>query len=248
MIAIYLEDLNRTETAQQLASKLRLPITKDPHDYPILLVITSARLELRFPNSHFKPIYVDFLGANWLHRLKQIGRDNELIAKAVGIKKNFRPTIVDTTAGLGGDALVLTALGCQVTMIERSPIVAALLRDGLERAKQAAPEQFEQLELLEGDAKQILTTLHDIDVAYLDPMFPVRTKSALVKKEMRVLKEIVGEDQDSSELLEVTLSMAKKRVVVKRPLYAETLSDQKPDITYKGRATRFDVYLPVIQL
>lgn len=240
MIAIYLDDPNRLETAQQLASKLQLPITTDPQGYPILLVITSARLELRLPDSHFKPIYVDFLGTNWLHRLKQIGRDNELIAKAVGIKKSYRPTIVDATAGLGGDAMVLNALGCQVTMIERSPIIAALLRDGLKRAK------LEQLELLEGDTKQILPTLaqrQSIDVVYLDPMFPVRTKSALVKKEMRVLKEIVGEDLDSSELLSVALPVAQKRVVVKRPLHAPTLTDLKPSVTYKGKAARFDVYL-----
>lgn len=240
MIAIYLDDPNRIETAQQLASKLQLPITPTPHGYPILLVITSARLELRLPDSRFKPIYVDFLGANWSHRLKQIGRDNELIAKAVGIKKSFRPTIVDATAGLGGDALVLTALGCRVTMIERSPIIAALLRDGLERAK------FEQLELLEGDTKQILPNLakrQSIDVVYLDPMFPIRTKSALVKKEMRVLKEIVGEDPDSSELLNIALPLVQKRVVVKRPLHAATLTSLQPNITYKGKATRFDVYL-----
>ena len=81
------------------------------------------------------------------------------------------------------------------------------------------------------------------DVIYLDPMFPSRSKSALNKKSMRILKEIVGKDSDSDQLLKIALKTALKRVVVKRPKLAPHLAGKKPDITYRGKSSRFDVYL-----
>ena len=81
------------------------------------------------------------------------------------------------------------------------------------------------------------------DVIYLDPMFPHRKKSALVKKEMLAFQSLIGDDDDSNELLNVCQKLAKNRVVVKRPIKAPYLDDQKPSLSMNMKKHRFDIYI-----
>lgn len=200
-------------------------------------------------NNSTKLIYIDFLSGKINYRRKQSGR--ELLARAVGIKGNYRPTIIDATAGLGRDGFMLACWGCKVLMLERSPVIAALLQDGLTRAF-ADPELAKQLsiQLINIDAQIYFAKLSSDqfpDVIYLDPMHPTRTKSALVKKEMRIVREIVGEDADADVLLLAALKHTKNRVVVKRPRLAPPLANLKPDFTIEGKQQRFDVYLGLLR-
>jgi 16S rRNA (guanine1516-N2)-methyltransferase len=201
------------------------------------LVFTGERLELReLTKARQKPLYVDFLHGKLEHRRKYGGGKNQLIAKAVGAKKGLR--ILDATAGLGEDAFVLACLGCEMTLLERSPIIAALLEDGLKWANM-------DIKLIVADAISYMLNLPEKmrpDVVYLDPMYPARTKSALGKKEMRILREIVGEDLDAAELLQAALRAARKRVVVKRPKLAAHIPGPNPNLIFKGKSSRFDVY------
>ena len=187
---------------------------------------------------------VDFVTGKADFRRKHPSK--ELLTKACGLKKGNRPTIIDATAGLGRDAFVLASQGCQVTMLERSPELAALLKEALKQLHTSDPSI--QLDLVHCEAKDYLAKLPEEqhpDVIYLDPMHPTRKKSALVKKEMRELRELVGEDQDAAELFEIALKTAKKRVVVKRPRTANPLSTKEPNLTLTGKSTRFDVYFTV---
>jgi 16S rRNA (guanine1516-N2)-methyltransferase len=220
--------------ARALAQALSLPWCQElPHQGLTLHV--SQRLELRQAGSNTGPVYVDFLPLT--SRFKQ-GKD--LLAKVVGIKGNYRPTVVDATAGLGQDAFMLALYGCQVTMIERSNVIGHLLQDGLERAQDLEPSS--RLKLILGDAIKILPDLEKPDVVYLDPMYPESKKTAAKRKEMTVFRTLVGDDLDIPELLELALHTAQKRVVLKRPLKAITLL--KPNTVYKGSTIRFDLYLP----
>lgn len=138
------------------------------------------------------PIRVDFVGGAVGHRRQFGGGSGQMIAKAVGIQTGVRPTVVDATAGLGRDAFVLATLGCEVTLIERQPLIAVLLDDGLARARsdpEVAPI-VARMRLRVGDAIQMLRDWDENvpQVVYLDPMFPHRDKSALVKKEMRLFR------------------------------------------------------------
>ena len=186
-----------------------------------------------------KPFYIDFQKIRY--QAKNAALKNELLAKAVGIKKNILPNICDLTAGFGQDAYLLYSLGCKVNLVERSPIIAALLKEGLERAGC-------EMELYIGEAIDYLDNLNKIknfpDVIYFDPIFPQKTKSALAQKHARLLRAVVGDDADSTKVFEAALKSAKNRVVVKRPLHAQNISDKlMPDIIYKGKTIRFDVYL-----
>src|SRR6185312_14993152 len=170
---------------------------------------------------------IDFLTGKMGYRSRHSRIGNELLAKAIGIKGAYKPTVIDATAGLGRDAFIMAILGCQVTMLERSTTIATLLQTALE---QALIETKIVLSLINVDAKNYFLTLkpeHYPDVIYLDPMYPERKKSALVKKEMRVLRTIVRDDPDADELLKIALTHAKKRVVVKRAKTAPCLADLK---------------------
>lgn len=189
---------------------------------------------------------INFLTGELGYRLTHSSIKKELLAKAIGIKGNYHPSVIDATAGLGRDAFLLAYLGCNVIALERSPIIAEQLQTALQHALQN-PKLTKPISLsfINADAKNYLTTLkitEQPEVIYLDPMYPERSKSALVKQEMRLLRDIVGDDYDSAELLEIALTRALKRVVVKRPRLAPTLTALKPDFVIAGKSQRFDVY------
>lgn len=190
-------------------------------------------------------ILVDFASAAASYRRQFGGGKAEAIAKACGLPKKRDLQIIDATAGLGRDALVLANLGASVTLVERNPLVAALLHDGLRRAAAdaATAELAGRMQLYFAPALAALAELPAADVVYLDPMFPPREKSALVKKEMRAFHEVVGSDTDADALLAPALALAKYRVVVKRPGYAEVLAGSAPQLVVKGKNNRFDVYV-----
>lgn len=183
-------------------------------------------------------------------RLVEERARHEMIVKACGVLKAEEPlSIFDATAGLLRDACVLAAAGASVRVAERSPIIAALIEDGLQRAS-AQPEMatlLSRLTFIQGDSLTALQALAGAenrpDVVCLDPMFPHREKSALVKKEMRVFRTVVGEDEDADQLLAPALAAARKRVVVKRPKAAPPLANHKPSFVLEGKSGRFDIYL-----
>ncbi len=214
------------------------------------LFFDGERLTLREEGDNASgPVYVDFVGGAVGHRLRFGGGRGQTIAKAVGLKGGNNPSVIDATAGLGRDAFVLASLGCRVTMVERSEIVAALLEDGLRRAaenREIGSWITERMQLIHADAVEWMNALAEEkfpDVVYLDPMFPHKQKSALVKKEMRLFQKLVGYDENEGALLDAALRIAIKRVVVKRPDYAPPLAGRKPSMQIKGKKHRFDVYV-----
>jgi len=190
-------------------------------------------------------VFVDFASGAVAHRRKFGGGKGQSIAKAVGLKAGVQLEVIDATAGLGRDAFVLASLGCHVTLVERSPVAAALLEDGLERAYmdyEIGEWMQQRMKFKFGSGYEFLKE-NETDVVYLDPMFPHKKKSALVKKEMRVFQGVVGADLDADDLLDVALKAARYRVVVKRPDYAPFLNDKKPTMSIKMKKNRYDVYV-----
>ncbi len=241
----------------KLAKQTSLPLANQHIQADYLLHITTDYLELRKTNHDQKKpkvesIHVDFVTGKTNHRRLHGGGKGQDIAKAIGLHKIKNPSVLDLTAGMGGDAFVLATLGADVTMVERNPVTHALLNDALNRAKLSADEELQtiinRITLNNEDALSTLENLdssHLPDVIYIDPMFPTRTKSAQVKKEMQFFHDIVGADEDSEALLLTALNLAKKRIVVKRPRLADKLTEAvQPAFNISGKSTRYDVYLP----
>lgn len=235
--------------AKQLASELQLPWSAAIHSAETthVLVVTSDRLELRSRDGVPGPVAVDFANPTFLWRLQHGGGLRQAIARAAGLKAGRRPRIIDATAGFGEDGFVLASLGCTVHLIERSPIIAALLADGLERAMHLPrlKEAAGRLSLQAGDSIKLLndSALPGAEVIYLDPMFPDTGRTAGARKEMFYLRQAVGDDADSTLLLGAALAKAEKRVVVKRPRLAPVIEGPRPSFTLTGKSNRFDVYL-----
>jgi len=212
------------------------------------LVVTEGYLKLHSLNTKFKPLFIDFVDGKNRHRRLFGGGRKQPLAKAVGMKKSHNPTVFDLTAGLGRDAFVLVSLGCHVSMYERSSIISALLADALRRMSQdyELKEISLRFELKYGDSLNLLKYLNVEDypeVIYMDPMYPEHGKSALVKKEMRIFRELVGSDDDSVELLLLAQQRCTKRVAVKRPKGSEPLGGIKPNTSISSPNTRYDIYL-----
>jgi 16S rRNA (guanine1516-N2)-methyltransferase len=165
------------------------------------------------------------------------------LAQALGKSK----TVVDATTGWGQDSLFMFRMGFSMLCIERSPVMAVLLEDAFARLAHCEWVQNLQLDvpkLLVGNAIELLETLETPpDCIYLDPMFPPkRKKSALAKKSMQMLHELIGQDDDREQLFNAAWQATGKRVVVKSPDYAEPLGG-KPQQSFSGKLLRYDVYL-----
>lgn len=195
------------------------------------------------------PVWVDFAAgaADW--RRKHGGGRGQGVAKACGLKAGSTPHVLDATSGLGGDAFVLASLGCKVDLVERSPVAAALLQDGLQRASRAddVAAVVARMTLHHANAIDLLANWPSSppEVIYLDPMFPEKNKSALAKKAMQAFQTIIGGDSDADDLLLLARRLATRRVAVKRPRIAPWLAGEKPAFSLEGESVRFDVYLPL---
>jgi 16S rRNA (guanine1516-N2)-methyltransferase len=227
----------------------------------------ESRLALRdLHDPKMQPLAVDFTSGTVIHRLKHGLSKNQPLSRALGSKGGDEElSVFDATAGLGVDAFFIAALGYRVRAIERSPVVHALLQDGFRRLVRLIEEEnFEDemftekaiiglrivrdyLSFERGDAAEILRGLSEDqrpDVVYLDPMYPDegRSKSALPKKGMQIFHRLIGDDRDAVAVFDLALKRAKKRVVVKRPLYATPLREN-PTHTFEGKTARYDMYL-----
>ena len=226
----------------------------------------ESRLVLRdLTDESLSPLEVDFSSGALLHRLRHGLSKGQPLGKALGLKSvnpETAPFIFDATAGLGTDSLIMSALGCRVRSVERSPFIFQLLEDGMKRLRQKGDAQLSaianRLSFENGDSRAILVELarlnesKDIgiasaipDVVYLDPMYPEegRSKSALPKKTMQMFRRLLDGDEDANDLWDAAMAVAKNRVVVKRPLKAPALGTTKPTHTFEGKTARFDMYL-----
>ena len=247
VVIVATDDAQRDQT---LAAQLSLPLLKAadalPNTCTAYLSYHDERLQL-FPADAKQsgPVCVDFASDAAAYRLQSGG---ELIVKAVKGRSKESLRVIDATAGLGRDSFVLAAHGFDVISIERNAVVAALLGDGLQRAMQSPVADIAaRIHLLNADALTYLVNLsaeHRPDVIYLDPMFAHAEKAALVKKEMRLFRQLLNDDAcDEAQLLSAAREVAKLRVVVKRAIKASCLADTEPAYALSGKAVRFDIYV-----
>lgn len=241
------------ESEAQLALRLSLPLWSPEkaaeHQCRFLLFYNNARLSLQQNDEGAAgPLCVDFEDATLTYRQRH-ARQPEAILKALGGRHGETLRIVDATAGWGLDAFVLASAGHNVELYEKSAILHALLQDGLRRATASADDRLiaiaRRMTLHLGDSSLALRAWGETrpDIIYLDPMFPERNKSAKVKKNMYLLQQMLHDELPAETLLRDALSLAGRRVVVKRPAHAGFLEGIKPSFQLTGKSSRFDIYL-----
>ncbi len=237
--------------AEAIAKELGLDLAASGNaSAELRLFVTADRIDLRCgAGPAAERVCVDFVGGPLAYRRLRGGGRRQLIGRAVGLGRG-PVRVLDATAGLCRDAFILAALGCEVIAVERSPVLALLVRDGITRASRIGDPELDRvlgrIHLTVSDARDVIAKINtggEPDVIFLDPMFPSNAHgSAKIKKEMRLCRMLAGDDEDAAELLECALQAARKRVVVKRPRHATPLAPN-PSPQFSSRTTRFDVYL-----
>lgn len=229
----------------KLAARLGLPLLVQesaPQSPPWLLFFEGEELFLHSTELGYKPLSVNYLKGEFAKRWQKISR-NDLLVKAVGLRKGVR-TICDPTCGLGYDAFLLATVdGLEVTACERNPLVAELTMNALLRVKENGRFEEFPLYFYFGDGKEFLAG-RTFDAVVIDPMYPREEAQAKQRKEMFLLRELVGADEDADVLFQAAWKAATKRVVVKRPDRSSPLDvGRKPDASIEGSTIRYDIYL-----
>lgn len=240
--AVYVQTDAPAQAAELLKNKLGvkiLPGLPDENHTAPYLRLNADGLALV---GNDQTLYGDF--SRMLTRIKPNNLNGELLVKASRIKgANGVLTAVDATAGLGEDAFLLSAAGFNVRLYERDTVIAALLLDALRRAA-GVPQLSDicsRMQLFCGDSVSALPNFAVApDVVLLDPMFPERRKSALIKKKFQLLQQLEKPCSDEKALLDAALSSGARRIVIKRPVNGEFLAGRRPDYSLKGKTIRYD--------
>lgn len=249
-LAVLAADSTSAERARKIAREFSLPLVRssDLAGLEYVLCVSDDGARLKHTQGLHGSLSIDFTSGRAAHRRRFGGGRRQPLARAVGIGKPGIQRVVDATAGFGGDGFVLASLGCEVVLLERQPALAVMLTEALARAKLdpdtaaiASRMRFEHVDatLWLSDERR----RHCADTVYLDPMYPEINKRALAKKNMQALQRLAGPDIDSEHLLNAALTCAARRVVVKRPASAQSLTGRLPDTSVSSPNTRYDVYL-----
>jgi 16S rRNA (guanine1516-N2)-methyltransferase len=237
-LAVVITDSNsaRSEELRRIADLAQIPINSEIDlGFAYSLVETEDRLLIINSQDPRQKIYADFVSGPFQQRLRSMGKGSDL-AKAIGVNKGIK-TVCDATAGWCVDSLVLKKMGLTVTAVEISPVVHALVREAM-----SALTESLQIELINANALEHFDSGVEYDAIYLDPLFPDKQKSAAVRKEIQVLRDILPAAEDAEALLRKACQVAKARVVVKRAPHSPPILE-KPSHQFLSKMARFDVYL-----
>lgn len=226
--------------AESFARKTGAPIVDKPGEY-LTIHFDSKGVSL----SGFGLTYQGDFAETMMHRVTNGRLQHEMLVKAASSEKEGRKAI-DATAGMGEDAFLLAAQGYEVTLYEQNPVVAALLKDAIRRAKknQILKDIAGRMKVVEADSVECMSKLLDpVDVIYLDPMFPARQKSSLINKKLQLIQKLEPPCSEETDLFNAALKVCPSRIIVKRPLKSECLAGREPSYTLKGKAIRYDCYV-----
>lgn len=230
---------------EELAERLSAGyIHKAPLESDDILLLTYGDEGLSLCKGSMK-LRADF--SAFISRTEKNKLFGEMLIKAVGVKNLEKdPLIMDATAGLGEDAFLLAAAGFRVKMFERDAVIAELLKDGLKRGLQNedTAEAVSRMELVCDDSIKVMKESGiKPDVIYLDPMFPARNKSGLIKKKFQILQQLESPCEEEQSLFDAAVSTGASKIIVKRPLKGDYIAGRKPGYSIKGRAIRYDCYV-----
>lgn len=180
-------------------------------------VLVVARDGVRFVSEDRPPLF--FHPSMGLIRIKRLasGGTDAMIAVSGAAPGD---SVLDCTAGLASDAMVFSfAVGeaGTVTAVEASPLLHAIVREGLRTADTGSSEAdaaCRKIRLLRGEHTDVLRGMPDrsVDIVYFDPMFdrPVRASAS-----MRPIRPVAMQQPLSESAVREAVRVAKKSVVMK---------------------------------
>ncbi len=178
-----------------------------------------------------------------IKRLTHANLTHELLVKTAKLKDIEQPHLIDATAGMGEDSLLLAAAGFNVELYESDKVIASLLEDTIERAL-LIPELNEAVSRMHLHIEDSIEAMKHLafkpDVVLLDPMFPERKKSGLIKKKFQLMQQLEKPCSNEEELLNAAFMSKPRKIVIKRPAKGPFLAGKKPSYSVDGKAIRYD--------
>lgn len=237
-IVVCLGKGGQREMAESFARKNNVPIVEKPGEH-LTVMFDAKGVSLTGYGLTYQG---DF--ENMLHRVTNGRLSHEMLVRAAKSDgENLKA--IDATAGMGEDGFLLAAYGYEVTLYEQNPVIAALLKDALRRAKKhmVLKDIAARMKLIEGNSVECLAKqLDSVDVIYLDPMFPARQKSSLINKKLQLIQKLEPPCSEETDLFDAAIKANPEKIIVKRPLKSEFLAGRKPSYTLNGKAIRYDCY------
>jgi hypothetical protein len=237
-----LKEYLNSEKSQFLPLDLRDALVKLSLHSKLKLIIDHSQLGIEYSSS-LNPFFLDIAGRfkKLVQSFKNTSKFDELLARALGFKRGCKSyRVLDATAGFLGDSLLMRSMGMEVVGIERNPIVALQILHSLNNFSSDFGEKF-QFYWMDAEHFVSLESESSFDAVLYDPMYSHPAEKTKPKKEMQILREFIAEDDDGAKTA-LRLKNFCKRLVIKRPLKAPPLIDH-PQIVFKGKSTRYDVYL-----
>ncbi len=231
----------------KLSDKAMVSFANDHPDVPMIAIIKQIPTLIKA--AHHDVIKSSLNWQSLTKRIVSAGRKSELILQASKLTSGM--SVVDGTAGFGHDGLILASTGTGVTMIEQHPLIALLLLFEHERMSRQVNWQklLSRIEICHGDFlnADFMAKLPKADMVYLDPMFPKNSYSSKVNKNMQVLHDLTIPPSDEDEVLFFEVARGKLnhqgKILVKRPVLAPYLANERPVQSIANDAVRFDKYL-----
>lgn len=225
--------LAQMELAIKLANTYDLAITPLSSDYSGL-VLTSEYLGLT-GGELTQDFYVNFAEPKLTYRA--LSKTPEALVKACGVQ-NGCLQILDCTGGFGLDSFILQHYGAKVTLLERELAIYLLLNDGIQRAGLT-----DTMQALHVDAVDFLANSNQFDVIYLDPIRPQEKSKVKNKHSIEVLRSLVKQPGNYTNLITTALSTPQVRVVIKLGKHEQLTVTRKPTFTLAGKNTKFLVFI-----
>ena len=243
-LVLYTDGTLNQDQCKLIAARTDARVITDPGEIKDGILVLSAGkdgIKLTYGNMEVKE---DFSGM--YARIRKNNLNGELLVKAARIP-GMSPselTVADATAGLGEDSFLLAAAGYRVLLFEKDPVIYLLLKDALRRAADD-PEIHDiaaRMKCTESDSRTALGSITEKpDIVYLDPMFPARQKSGLVKKKFQLLHLLEKPCTDEKDMMDAAFGADPGKIIIKRPLKAAAMADVRPSYSLSGRTVRYDV-------
>lgn len=236
-IVVCLGKGGQAELAESIARKVGAQVSEQIGE-DLTIYVDKDGVSLR----GYGLIYRGDFEEDMLRRLTEGRLQHEMLSKVVKTTDEH-PKAIDATAGMGEDSIIIAACGYDVTLCEQNPVVAALLKDAIRRAKKhpVLGPIVSRMQVYEGNSIDYMSNLQDeVDLIYLDPMFPARQKTGLINKKLQLIQKLEHPCTAEEELLNAALKAKPKKIIIKRPLKGPNLAGREPGYSVKGKAIRYD--------
>ncbi len=232
------------QPAQEIAKLLGVDTKASVPDLGPFITLSNDNISYSNSKKDIRPgLNINFEKGSFGWRLART--EHEALLKKVIGKNNKSLKVLDATAGLLKDSIIMASLGHQVTACEVSKTLYAMTDYALKLLSKKDHTWLHNLHCLNQDVIDHKVSFDQYDLVYFDPMYPDSKKTTARSKELSMIREIIRmEDCDKSptQIFDYLRLSNPTKLVVKRPIRVEAFPGNiNHQIT--GKSIRYDVYI-----